>query len=153
MTSSPDASLANWHIEREIVLSRIIKARRAVVFPAWTEPEHLPNWFGPAGFKIETKEIDIRVGGVWRFDILAPNGQRFTNRMRFRRIEPPHAPAWAMPPPNMRRRRCGCVDGRTVGAPTPAAAQGAPRGVEPIHLRAIGPARRSRPITIGELQR
>ena len=87
MTSTPDAALAHWDIEREIVLSRVIKAKRDVVFAAWTEPEHLPNWFGPAGFKIETKEIDIRVGGVWRFDMLAPNGQRFPNRMRFRRIE------------------------------------------------------------------
>ena len=77
MTSTPDAALAHWDIEREIVLSRVIKAKRDVVFAAWTEPEHLPNWFGPAGFKIETKEIDIRVGGVWRFDMLAPNGQRF----------------------------------------------------------------------------
>ena len=90
MTSTPDATLAHWDIEREIVLSRVIKAKRDIVFAAWTEPEHLPNWFGPAGFKIETKQIDIRVGGVWRFDILAPNGQRFTDRMRFRRIEPPH---------------------------------------------------------------
>jgi uncharacterized protein YndB with AHSA1/START domain len=90
MTSTPDAALAHWDIEREIVLSRVIKAKRDIVFAAWTEPEHLPNWFGPAGFKIETKEIDIRVGGVWRFDMLAPNGQRFTNRMRFQRIEPPH---------------------------------------------------------------
>ena len=78
MTSTPDAALSHWDIEREIVLSRVIKAKREIVFAAWTEPEHLPNWFGPAGFKIETKEIDIRVGGVWRFDMLAPNGQRFT---------------------------------------------------------------------------
>ena len=89
MTSTPDAALAHWDIEREIVLSRVIKAKRDVVFAAWTEPEHLPNWFGPAGFRIETKEIDIRVGGLWRFDMIAPNGQLFSNRMQFRRIEPP----------------------------------------------------------------
>jgi uncharacterized protein YndB with AHSA1/START domain len=90
MTSTADAALAQWDIAREIVLSRVIKARRDVVFAAWTQPEHLPNWFGPAGFAIETKEIDIRVGGVWRFDMIAPNGHRYTNRIRFRRIEPPH---------------------------------------------------------------
>ena len=39
--------------------------------------------------KIETKEIDICVGGLWRFDMIAPDGQRFTNRMIFRRIERP----------------------------------------------------------------
>ena len=39
MTSTPDAALAHWDIEREIVLSRVIKAKRDVVFAAWTEPE------------------------------------------------------------------------------------------------------------------
>lgn len=89
MTSTPNEALAKWDIEREIVLSRVIKTKREYVFDAWTDPSHLPRWFGPAGFKIETKAIDIRVGGAWRFDMIAPNGHRYTNRMVFRRIEPP----------------------------------------------------------------
>lgn len=89
MTSSTNTALAQWALDREIVLSRVISARRDVVFSAWADAKHLPNWFGPAGFKIETKEIDIRVGGLWRFDMIAPNGRRYTNRMQFRRIEPP----------------------------------------------------------------
>jgi uncharacterized protein YndB with AHSA1/START domain len=89
MTSSTDSALAQWELDREIVLSRVISARRDVVFSAWADAKHLPNWFGPAGFEIETKEIDIRVGGLWRFDMIAPNGRRYTNRMQFRRIEPP----------------------------------------------------------------
>lgn len=79
MTSSTNAALSQWALDREIVLSRVIDARRDVVFSAWTDPKHLPNWFGPAGFTIETKEIDICVGGLWRFDMIAPDGQRFTN--------------------------------------------------------------------------
>ena len=86
MTSSTNAALSQWALDREIVLSRVIDARRDVVFSAWTDPKHLPNWFGPAGFKIETKEIDIRVGGLWRFDMIAPNGRRYTNRMQFRHL-------------------------------------------------------------------
>ena len=89
MTSSANTALAQWALDREIVLSRVISARRDVVFSAWADAKHLPNWFGPAGFKIETKEIDIRVGGLWRFDMIAPNGRRYPNRMQFRRIEPP----------------------------------------------------------------
>ena len=89
MTSSTNAALSQWALDREIVLSRVIDARRDVVFSAWTDPKHLPSWFGPTGFKIETKEIDICVGGLWRFDMIAPDGQRFTNRMIFRRIERP----------------------------------------------------------------
>lgn len=84
-----DSVLSTWALDREIVLSRVINARREVVFAAWSDPRHLPQWFGPAGFKVETKEIDIRVGGRWRFDMIAPDGKRYTNRMTFRRIEAP----------------------------------------------------------------
>lgn len=88
MTSSTNAALDQWSLDRESVLSRVINAPREVVFSAWTNAEHLPKWFGPAGFAIETKEIDIRVGGLWRFDMIGPDGHRYTNRMHFRRIEP-----------------------------------------------------------------
>lgn len=89
MTSSTDAALSQWALDREIVLSRVIDAPRDIVFSAWTDPEHLPNWFGPAGFKVETKQIDVCVGGLWRFDLIAPDGQRWPSRMQFRRIERP----------------------------------------------------------------
>src|SRR5262245_14135098 len=87
--TSTNKALDQWDIEREIVLSRVIKAKREFVFAAWADPKHLPRWFGPAGMKIETKEIDIRVGGRWRFHMIAPNGHVWTNRMYFRRIEAP----------------------------------------------------------------
>ncbi len=79
-----------WALDREIVLSRVIAAPRTLVFKAWTDPQHLPQWFGPAGFKCETQEIDIRVGGRWRFAFLAPDGTRYDNRMVFLKIEAPH---------------------------------------------------------------
>ena len=84
-----ETPLATWALDREIVLSRVINAPRDLVFSAWADPRHLPQWFGPAGFKIETKSIDIRVGGEWRFDMIAPDGKRWNNRVQFRRIERP----------------------------------------------------------------
>lgn len=85
-----NSALSTWALEREIVLSRVINARRELVFAAWSDPRHLAQWFGPEGFKIETKEIDIRVGGTWRFVMIAPDGKkRWPSRIRFRRIEEP----------------------------------------------------------------
>lgn len=89
MASSSNAALSQWALDREIVLSRVIDARRDIVFSAWADPNHLPIWSGPAGFRIETKEIDVSVGGLWRFDMIAPEGQIFPSRMQFRRIERP----------------------------------------------------------------
>jgi uncharacterized protein YndB with AHSA1/START domain len=83
------ASLSTWALDREIVLSRVINARRELVFAAWVDPLQLPQWFGPAGFTVVTKEMDLRVGGTWRFDFIGPDGKRYTNRMTFRRIEEP----------------------------------------------------------------
>ena len=78
-----------WALEREIVLSRVFDAPRELVFAAWTDAEHLPRWFGPRGFRCETHEIDIRVGGKWRFDMIAPDGKVYSNRMVFLEMRKP----------------------------------------------------------------
>jgi uncharacterized protein YndB with AHSA1/START domain len=90
-TNDPrNSALATWALDREIVLSRVVAAPRELVFKAWTDPQHLPKWFGPAGFKVETHEIDIRVGGRWRFVFISPDGTRYDNRMVFLKVEAPH---------------------------------------------------------------
>lgn len=88
-TNSPQKSAwADWPLDREIVISRVIDAPRELVFAAWADPEQIGLWFGPEGLNIETKEIDIRPGGVWRFDMVGED-VRYTNRMVFIRIEKP----------------------------------------------------------------
>lgn len=86
---SRNDALNTWARDREIVLSRVISAPRAVVFKVWSDPLHLPVWFGPAGFTVETQEIDVRVGGRWRFIYIAPDGSRYENRIIFLTIDAP----------------------------------------------------------------
>lgn len=88
-SNKTESAWADWPIDREIVLSRLIDAPRDVVFSAWTDPDQIQAWFGPEGMAIETKEIDLNPGGIWRFDMVAADGTRYTNRMVFLRIEPP----------------------------------------------------------------
>ena len=78
-----------WALEREIVLCRVVNAPRERVFAAWTDPNQIRQWFGPAGFKTETLECDIRPGGRWRFVYTGPDGRKWDNRMQFLRIEAP----------------------------------------------------------------
>lgn len=80
---------SSFPLEREIVIARVIEADRDTVFRAWTDPSQLVQWFGPDGFRIESHVADIRAGGVWQFDMIAPDGTRYSNRMEFLRIEPP----------------------------------------------------------------
>jgi uncharacterized protein YndB with AHSA1/START domain len=84
-----ESAWAAWPLDREIVIARVIDAPREMVFDAWADPEQIVTWFGPAGMKIETREIDIREGGVWRFDMVGPD-MRYDNRMTFLRIERPN---------------------------------------------------------------
>ena len=84
--------LETWSMDREIVLVRVLNHPRAKVFAAWTDPDALSVWYGPAGLRIETHEADIREGGIWRFDMVGEfegKLQRFPNFMRFLEIAPP----------------------------------------------------------------
>ncbi len=76
-------------LDREIVLSRVFNAPRELVFKAWIDAAHISQWFGPKGFTTTTHEMDARVGGRWRFDMKAPDGTIFTNRVVFLEIRAP----------------------------------------------------------------
>lgn len=60
--------------DRELVVSRLIDAPRALVFKAWTQPEHIARWWGPQGFTTIGCEMDIRVGGRFRCGMRSPEG-------------------------------------------------------------------------------
>ncbi|HEY4202082.1 MAG TPA: SRPBCC family protein [Devosiaceae bacterium] len=83
--------LDTWSPDREIVLVKVLRHPRHKVFAAWMDPAALAQWYGPTGLAIESHEADIRVGGVWRFDmvgIFEGREQRFPNLMRFLEIVP-----------------------------------------------------------------
>lgn len=78
-----------WALDREIVLSRVFAAPRDLVFAAWTDREHVAAWFGPNGFSITTREMDVRAGGRWRFDMTAPDGTVYGSRIVYLEIVAP----------------------------------------------------------------
>lgn len=80
--------------ESEIVSSRIIDAPRELVYRAWTEPEHLKKWWGPAGFTNTFNEFDFRVGGKWSFIMHGPEKGNYPNECEFIKIEKPSLIAW-----------------------------------------------------------
>lgn len=71
---------------REIVLTRAFDAPRDRVFRAYTEPEHLMQWYGPNGFSLTIHEIDVRPGGMWRFMMHGPDGIDYPNRIVYTRV-------------------------------------------------------------------
>lgn len=71
----------------ELALSRVFAAPPALVFDAWTKPELLRRWYGPDGWALVTCEIDLRVGGAWRFVSRQPNGREVGQHGVFRELE------------------------------------------------------------------
>lgn len=74
---------------RTLTLTRVIRATPEKVWRCWTDPDLLPRWFGPEGFSCRTKEIDLREGGQWRFDMIGPDGKVWPNRHRHLLWDPP----------------------------------------------------------------
>jgi len=75
--------------EREIAITRIIKAPRELVFEVWTKPEHVIHWWGPTGFTNTIHEMTVKPGGVWRFIMHGPDGVDYPNKIVFRKIVAP----------------------------------------------------------------
>jgi uncharacterized protein YndB with AHSA1/START domain len=61
--------------DREVRLTRVFDAPRSMVYDAMTRPELLKRWFGPHGFSLIVCEVDLRVGGRWRFVLEGPDGR------------------------------------------------------------------------------
>lgn len=74
--------------ERTMVLERVIDLPPARLWAAWTDPEALPQWWGPDGFSCRTERIDLREGGEWVFDMIAPDGTVFPNHHKYTRMIP-----------------------------------------------------------------
>lgn len=87
-TTASKSPWEEWPLDREVVISRVIHAPRSLVYAAWVDPHQIQQWFGPDGFAIETKEINLAPGGIWRFDMVAA-GTCYGNRMVFLRMEEP----------------------------------------------------------------
>jgi uncharacterized protein YndB with AHSA1/START domain len=73
----------------EIVMTRLFDAPRHLVFDAMTKPEHVRNWFGCAEFPLSVCEIDLRVGGAYRFTMRLPGGGDTTLQGIYREVVRP----------------------------------------------------------------
>lgn len=93
-----EAGLANLGsvAERTMILERVIKAPRTVVWSAWMNPETLPQWWGPDGFSCRTKRIDLRTGGEWVFDMIGPDGTVFPNHHLYGDVRPEEGFGYAL---------------------------------------------------------
>jgi uncharacterized protein YndB with AHSA1/START domain len=58
----------------KLTVTRIINAPCAMVFRAWTEPEQLAQWFGPAEVELRDLKVEIKMGGAFRVHFVSKTG-------------------------------------------------------------------------------
>jgi uncharacterized protein YndB with AHSA1/START domain len=75
--------------DRELVITRTFDAPRSLVWAAFTDPKHLPNWqTGPKGFTMPVCEIDLRRGGSWHYVWRNAQGREFRATGTYREVTP-----------------------------------------------------------------
>lgn len=76
--------------EPVIITHRFIKAPPALIFAAWTTPDQIKQWLGPREMQMVSCEVDLRVGGKYRYVHKGPDGQEYGFSGRCVEIDRPH---------------------------------------------------------------
>lgn len=74
--------------DREIAATRFFDAPRELVWKAWTDPEHIAQWWGPKGFTTTTYGMEVKPGGVWRFVMHGPD-RDYQNKITYLEVVRP----------------------------------------------------------------
>src|SRR5262245_33460188 len=75
--------------DRELALTRVFHAPAPILWDMWTKPEHVRKWYGVRSTTVTVCEIDLRVGGKWRWVVTKPNGMEIAFSGVFQEIDPP----------------------------------------------------------------
>lgn len=95
MLARPAANSQTFEVttpsDTEIRMTRLFNASPALLWEAMTTPEHIRQWWGNLGegYSVPVCEVDLRVGGTWRFVNKHPGGEAAFHGV-YREIEAPH---------------------------------------------------------------
>ncbi|MGC4022092.1 MAG: metalloregulator ArsR/SmtB family transcription factor [Cyclobacteriaceae bacterium] len=66
---------------KKMLVERLVNAPCALVWDAWTKPEHIKHWWGPEGFTNTIQTMDVKPGGIWEFTMHGPDGVDYKNKI------------------------------------------------------------------------
>jgi uncharacterized protein YndB with AHSA1/START domain len=91
MTHQPQAPTATvtTPTDREIRIEREFAAPRDRVFAVYTDPDLIPEWWGPYSTTTTVDRMDVRTGGDWRFVARDEDGSETAFRGTYREVTPP----------------------------------------------------------------
>jgi len=75
--------------DTSVLLDRTFDAPRHLVWRAMTEPALVKQWYGPRGHSLVVCEIDLRIGGKWRYVLQQPDGTQMGQFGVYRELDAP----------------------------------------------------------------
>jgi uncharacterized protein YndB with AHSA1/START domain len=78
----------------DLVYERIFDAPRELVWKANTDPELIPQWWGPRRYRTRVEEMDVRPGGTWRWVQVGEDGDEIAFYGEYLEIVPPERIKW-----------------------------------------------------------
>jgi uncharacterized protein YndB with AHSA1/START domain len=88
MNNRPDPTTLAMQGERELVVTHLFNAPLKLVWEAMTKPEHIVKWYGLRNSTMPVCEVDLRVGGKWRFVTRDPQGNDYAFSGEYKEIVP-----------------------------------------------------------------
>ena len=87
MTSSGTATVT-LPTDEQILITREFDAQRHLVYKAYTTPELVKRWWSGERGEVTSVEIDLRVGGIWRYVMVATGGFEVAFHGEYRELVP-----------------------------------------------------------------
>ena len=92
MTMLPKSGVTGYSTpsDTQVMIVRVLNAPRTVVWRAYTDPAYIAQWLlGPPGWTMPVCEVDLRVGGKWRYVYEKTGGTGMTLAGEYREVVPP----------------------------------------------------------------
>jgi len=79
---------------KTILITREFNAELALVWDAFTKPELLDQWWAPKPYHIETKKLELTVGGTWLYAMVSPANEKMWCKADYKAVEPKNTLRW-----------------------------------------------------------
>ena len=67
----------------------LFRSPRTLVWNAWTDPQHIAQWWGPNGFTNTVHHMEVRPGGTWLLTMHGPDGRDYPNLVSYQEVVEP----------------------------------------------------------------
>ncbi|HST48871.1 SRPBCC family protein [Jatrophihabitans sp.] len=93
--TSSGAAVVTLPTDSQILITREFAAPSQLVFRAWTTPDLIRRWWHANRGEVTVAEVDLRVGGRWRFVQVTPDGFEVAFSGEYREIVPGQRLVWS----------------------------------------------------------